>query len=52
MSQIVPYVEPLRGVSKLKNFKLNGGRHSLKTAGLEVTTKVYPSTVIPDKNEV
>ena len=28
------------------------GRHALQSAGLEVTTKVYPSSVIPDKNEM
>lgn len=30
---------------------LNRGRSDLKSAGLEVMTKVYPSNVIPDRKE-
>jgi hypothetical protein len=29
-----------------------GVGRTLQSAGMEVTTKVYPSTVIPDKNEI
>eukprot|EP00347_Sterkiella_histriomuscorum_P001245 403372773 len=58
MTQIMPYVEATN--SRMRSMKAGGivgsataaGRHALQTAGLEVTTKVYPSTVIPDKNEI
>ena len=51
MQQLVPYNPDNRSLMKTRGTAKINMRGSLQSAGIEVTTKVYPSSVIPDKNE-